>query len=122
MVISAVLRSPRSGDRGPCKGQSSTGAQPCSRAEGEGSPPIWEDPGPVISSTEDMRKSLVRAVLPEQDGGILGMPDPELLGGFPQERLDGERVGERHDRALRPPLPNTLGHLDQLVRVPGAQR
>ena len=42
----------------------------------------------------------------------------ELLGGLAEHRLDGERVGQRHDRALGPPRPQTLGDLDQLVAYP----
>ena len=35
-----------------------------------------------------------------EDGGVLGVPDAELLGRLAQQRLDGEGVGQRHDRAL----------------------
>ena len=38
-----------------------------------------------------------------EDGGVLGVPDPELLGRLPEQPLHGEGVGERHDRALGRP-------------------
>ena len=57
-----------------------------------------------------------------QDGAILGVPDTELLGCLPEQRLDGEGVRERHHRALGPPGADALGDLDQLVGIAGAQR
>ena len=50
------------------------------------------------------------------------MPNADLLGRLPEDGLHREGVGQRHHRALGPAGPDALGHLDELVGVPRAER
>ena len=52
-----------------------------------------------------------------EDGRVLRVADAQLLGGPLHDLLHGQGVRERHDRALRAPRPQALGHLDELVGV-----
>ena len=53
---------------------------------------------------------------------VLGPGDPELTGGVLEDPLHGQRVGQRHDRALAATGAHALRDLDQLVGVSGTRR
>ena len=55
---------------------------------------------------------------PSEDGGVLGVPDAELLGGLARAAVWTARVSASGMTALSgPPGAQALGDLDQLVRV-----